>query len=333
MLDDRKIVVLQTLIEQYIATGEPVSSASIAQESGLAVSTATIRNDLTYLEAEGFLLQPHTSAGRLPTAKGYRYYVDHSEPGHLRRGTQNRINTFFSSVQLELSRLLKATTELVADVTTYPAVVLGPGLGGDKIRGVHVVKTGGRTLLIVLVTDNGQVSQDIVSFQDDLAENMVADVEKLLAGFVVGHSIPDAATRYAEEGRELSPALKAVLDKAFDAVLRSDQSTRQIYVGGTARMSSVWEDFSAVNRVLEVLEREATLLAIMISTQPGTSIRIGEEIPGPSGRDLAVVSSSYELSGGSAGSIGVVGPMAMDYRRTIKIIEEVRDGLVDRLGS
>ena len=118
MLDERKIAVLQTLIEEYIATGEPVSSGSIARESGLAVSTATIRNDLIYLEAEGYLLQPHTSAGRLPTAKGYRHYVDHSEPGSLRRGTQNRINSFFSSVQLELSRLLKATTDLVADVTT-----------------------------------------------------------------------------------------------------------------------------------------------------------------------------------------------------------------------
>ncbi|MBK5267243.1 MAG: heat-inducible transcription repressor HrcA [Acidimicrobiia bacterium] len=333
MLDDRKIVVLQTLIEQYIATGEPVSSAAIAKESGLAVSTATIRNDLTSLEAEGYLLQPHTSAGRLPTAKGYRYYVDHSEPGHLRRGTQNRINSFFSSVQLELSRLLKATTELVADETTYPAVVLGPGLGGDKIRGVHVVQTGTRTILVVLVTVNGQVSQDIVSLRDDVQEPIVSEVEGLLGELVVGHSIPEAAARYAEQEIVTSPATTIILDRAFEAVVRSDHSTRQIYVGGTARMASVWEDVSTVNRVLEVLEREATLLALMISTHPGTSIRIGEEIPGPAGRDLAVVSSSYELAGGSAGSIGVVGPMAMDYRRTIKIIEEVRDGLVDRLGS
>ncbi len=333
MLDERKIVVLQTLIEQYIATGEPVSSATIAQNSGLGVSTATIRNDLTSLEAEGYLLQPHTSAGRLPTAKGYRYYVDHSEPGHLRRGTQNRINTFFSSVQLELSRLLKATTELVADETTYPAVVLGPGLGGDKIRGAHVVKTGTRTMLVVLVTDNGQVSQDIVSLGNDLPEATVTEVEQLIVDLVVGRSIPEAATRFAEQAPAVSPATRVILDKVFEVIVRSDQSTRQIYVGGTARMTSVWEDFSVVNRVLEVLEREATLLALMISTHPGTSIRIGEEIPGPAGRDLAVVSSSYELASGSAGSIGVVGPMAMDYRRTIKIIEEVRDGLVDRLGS
>lgn len=333
MLDERKIVVLQTLIEQYIATGEPVSSATIAQHSGLGVSTATIRHDLTSLEAEGYLLQPHTSAGRLPTAKGYRYYVDHSEPGHLRRGTQNRINTFFSSVQLELSRLLKATTELVADETTYPAVVLGPGLGGDKIRGAHVVQSGTRTMLVVLVTDNGQVSQDIVSLGDDLLESTVTEVEQLIVELVVGRSIPEAATGFAEQSPSVSPALRAILDRVFEAIVRSGQSTRQIYVGGTARMTSVWEDFSVVNRVLEVLEREATLLALMISTHPGTSIRIGEEIPGPAGRDLAVVSSSYELAGGSAGSIGVVGPMAMDYRRTIKIIEEVRDGLVDRLGS
>ncbi len=333
MLDDRKIVVLQTLIEQYIATGEPVSSAAIAQGSGLAVSTATIRNDLTSLEAEGYLLQPHISAGRLPTAKGYRYYVDHSEPGHLRRGTQNRINTFFSSVQLELSRLLKATTELVADETTYPAVVLGPGLGGDKILGVHVVKTGSRTILVVLVTESGQVSQDIVSLADDVNEAAVTEVEQLITDLLVGRSIPDAAAGLAERSVTVSPATRITLDRVFEVIVRSDQSTRQIYVGGTARMASVWEDFSVVNRVLEVLEREATLLALMISTHPGTSIRIGEEIPGPAGRDLAVVSSSYELAGGSAGSIGVVGPMAMDYRRTIKIIEEVRDGLVDRLGS
>lgn len=333
MLDDRKIVVLQTLIEQYIATGEPVSSAAIAQGSGLAVSTATIRNDLTSLEAEGYLLQPHISAGRLPTAKGYRYYVDHSEPGHLRRGTQNRINTFFSSVQLELSRLLKATTELVADETTYPAVVLGPGLGGDKILGVHVVKTGSRTILVVLVTESGQVSQDIVSLGDDVNEAAVTEVEQLITDLLVGRSIPDAAAGLAERSVTVSPATRITLDRVFEVIVRSDQSTRQIYVGGTARMASVWEDFSVVNRVLEVLEREATLLALMISTHPGTSIRIGEEIPGPAGRDLAVVSSSYELAGGSAGSIGVVGPMAMDYRRTIKIIEEVRDGLVDRLGS
>ncbi len=333
MLDDRKIVVLQTLIEQYIATGEPVSSAAIAQNSGLAVSTATIRNDLTSLEADGYLLQPHTSAGRLPTAKGYRYYVDHSEPGHLRRGTQNRINTFFSSVQLELSRLLKATTELVADETTYPAVVLGPGLGGDKIRGVHVVKTGSRTILVVLVTDSGQVSQDIVSLGEDVDEAAVTEVEQLVTELVVGLSISESAAGFSERAITVSPATRVTLDRVFEAIVRSDQATRQIYVGGTARLATVWEDFSAVNRVLEVLEREATLLALMISTHPGTSIRIGEEIPGPAGRDLAVVSSSYELAGGSAGSIGVVGPMAMDYRRTIKIIEEVRDGLVDRLGS
>ena len=333
MLDERKVAVLQTLIELYIATGEPVSSGSIARESGLGVSTATIRNDLIHLEAEGYLLQPHTSAGRLPTAQGYRHYVDHSEPGSLRRGTQNRIDSFFSSVQLELSRLLRATTDLVADVTTYPAVVLGPGLGGDKIHGAHVIQTGGRTLLMVLIAEGGQVSQDIVNLTDEIAEVTLAAAEKHLVEFLTNRTIPEAVSAFAEVADQMEPTVRSVLDQAFDSAVRNDESTQQIFVGGTARMVSVWEDFSAVNRVLEVLEREATLLALMVGGEPGTLIRIGAEIPGPAGQDLAVVSSSYELAGRSAGSIGVVGPMAMDYRRTIKVIEEVRDGLVDRLGS
>lgn len=333
MLDERKVVVLKTLIEQYIATGEPVSSATIAAESGLSVSTATIRNDLHYLEAEGYLLQPHTSAGRIPTANGYRYYVDHAEPGSLRRGTQQRINGFFSSVQLELSRLLKATSDLVSDVTTYPAVVLGPGLGSDVIRGVHVVRTGPQTVLLVLVTDAGQVSQEAISFDADLSDQVVANAETIVGRLLTGHSLSEAGAAFEEALTETTPAVRAVVSRVLDAAARSEDSTRQIFVGGTAKMASVWEDFSAVTRVLEVLEREATLLALMVSGEPGTIIRIGEEIPGPAGQDLAVVSSSYELTGRTSGSIGVVGPMAMDYRRTISVIEEVRDRLVDRLGS
>ena len=332
MLDERKATVLRTLVDVYVDTGGPVSSSTIAHESGLTVSSATIRNDLMHLELEGFVLQPHTSAGRIPTAKGYRYYVDHSQPGSLRRGTQNQIHTFFSSVQLELSRLLKATTELVSDVTTYPSVVLGPGLGSETIHGAHIVQTGAKTLLVVLVTDEGQVSQDIVTLPDDVPESILGDIEVLVGQTLIGRSISDAAALVPELLSAQSESAALILKRIFDATLNSQESTRRIFIGGTARMSSVWEDISSVNRVLEVLEREAVLLALMVG-EPGTSIRIGEEIPGVEGEGLAVVSSSYELAGRPGGSIGVVGPMAMDYRRTVKVIEEVRDGLADRLGS
>ncbi len=129
MLDDRRSRVLQALVEEYIATGLPVSSQAILERSGLPVSSATIRNDVARLEAYGFVEQPHTSAGRVPTAAGYRFYVDHTSPARLRTATRSRIDSFFSDVHRELSRVLKETTGLLAEVSHSPAVVIGPALG------------------------------------------------------------------------------------------------------------------------------------------------------------------------------------------------------------
>ncbi len=333
MLDDRKSIVLGVLIEEYIRHGEPVSSSAVLERSGLGVSSATIRNDLAALERDGFVSQPHTSAGRIPTSKGYRHYVDHVEPARLRAATRVRIQDFFSTVHVELGRLLKATSDLVADVAHYPAVVLGPGLAGDRIRGCHVVQMGERSALVVLVTDRGNVSQELVALPDVAGPEDVAAAERALVDLLVEHSVTEAAGKLPAVLEEISGPVATVLEAAFEAALRTTESTRSLYVGGTSQMAGVWEDLGAVHRVLEVLEREAMLLSVLASAEPGTLIRIGEELPPGWGGDLAVVSSSYDVGGEPAGTIGVLGPMRMDYRRTVKIVEEVRDGLADRLGS
>lgn len=135
MLDERKAEVLRVLVEEYISSGEPVSSRAILEHSKLDVSPATIRNDLSALDREGLAIQPHTSAGRVPTSRGYRYYVDHLTPRRLRAETRDRIQGFFSTVHQELGRLLKSTSELVADISKYPAIVTGPGMAGSMSTG------------------------------------------------------------------------------------------------------------------------------------------------------------------------------------------------------
>ncbi|MEX0946767.1 MAG: heat-inducible transcriptional repressor HrcA, partial [Acidimicrobiia bacterium] len=133
MLEERRSEVLRALVEEHIRTGEPVSSRSILQHSAISVSTATIRHDLAALERDGFVVQPHTSAGRVPTSRAYRYYVDHLGRGRLTSTSQARIVGFFSTVQLELSNLLKATSQLLAEVAHNPAVVVRPSIGGEHV--------------------------------------------------------------------------------------------------------------------------------------------------------------------------------------------------------
>ena len=168
MMEERRSDVLRALVEAHIKTGEPVSSRAVLEESDLGVSAATIRNDLAALERDGFVIQPHTSAGRIPTPEAYRYYVDHIGPGRLANSDRIRIAQFFSSVQLELSNLFKATSQLLAEVTHYPAVVVSPAHSAEVVRAVHVVAVNSQTLMAVMVTDRGRVLQNQIRCDESI---------------------------------------------------------------------------------------------------------------------------------------------------------------------
>lgn len=329
-LEDRRDEVLRALVEEHINSGDPVSSRAILEATGLQVSGATIRNDLVALEREGFAVQPHTSAGRVPTAKAYRYYVDHLSPGKLRSGTQLRIHRFFSSVHLELGRLLKATTELLSEITHYPSVALSPGPTSEHLRACHLVQVGAKTALLVAVTDSGRVAQELCRLPEPVTNSELEEAEAILNRNLVGLGLGRAAKFELGES-EMSEQVRTVVSSARSALGRTAEQTAEIYVGGTRQMATVWDNLSTVHRVLEVLEREAMLLRILAST-PGTTIQIGDELLGNDDVDIAVVSSSFE-SGLSEGRVGVIGPMRMDYRRVISAVEGVSRELGGRIGS
>ncbi|MEX1281118.1 MAG: heat-inducible transcriptional repressor HrcA [Acidimicrobiia bacterium] len=316
MLDDRKAALLAALVEIYIETGAPVSSTAVLDRSAVGVSPATVRNDLAVLEREGYAVQPHTSAGRVPTSLAYRYYVDHLGDDVARAASTQQIHQFLSSVHTELSRLLKATSSLLAEVTHYPAVVLGPGLSGEAITGVHLVQVSSRAVLLVLVGSAGQVRQQVLALDEAVETREVEAAETVLVEALEG-GVLDVGDF------EAPPAVAKLVDRVVTAVERLDED-RDIYVGGTSTLATAWEDVAEVNRVLEVLEREAMLLRVLAGANAGTLIRIGEEHP--IGGDVSIVSSSYTLAG-TEGRVGVIGPRRMDYRRTISVVEEVSEVL------
>jgi heat-inducible transcriptional repressor len=331
VLDDRKSVILQALVEEYIRTGEPVSSRAVLEASGLHVSSATVRHELARLEQDGFVAQPHTSAGRIPTEAAFRYFVDHCAPVRLRRATHHRIEEFFSGVQQELSRMLKETSKLLADLTQFPAVVVGPGIASDAVRGLHAVQVSPQAMLVVVVAESGRVVQELARIPEVVTSVEIARAEEALQEALVGRSLPEGLPdvgRYAPEARHAG----VVFEAGLNAIRRVESSTRDLYVGGTSQLAGLWEDLSKVHRLLAFLERESDLLDMLAVAEIGTSVRIGRELPFRDD-DVALVATSYETGDHGVGRIGVLGPTRMNYRRTIKVVEEVGEGLAESLGG
>ncbi|MDH3261508.1 MAG: heat-inducible transcriptional repressor HrcA [Acidimicrobiia bacterium] len=333
MLDERKSEVLRALVEEHIRTAQPVSSRAILDLTHLQVSPATIRNDVAALERDGFVVKPHTSAGRIPTSLAYRYYVDNCTPLRLRTSTRTKISGFFSSFHHGLGELLKDTTDLLSDITHYPSVVVGPGLGGEAIHGVHLVQIAGQLVLVVLVTDTGRVNQELVRLAEVLEPDEVARAEQLMAELLESGSLVDASTSAEALAKDWPVPVAELVKGALAAAARSEEVTREVYVGGTSQMASLWEDLAKVHRVLELFEREALVLSILANVPEGIGIQIGGELPVSDDVDIAVVSTTYQVGGKAGGSVGVIGPMRMDYRRAISAVEEVRENLEESLGS
>jgi heat-inducible transcriptional repressor len=332
MLDERKAAILAALVEEHIRRGEPVSSRAILNHSSLTCSSATIRNELVVLEREGYIVKPHTSAGRVPTDRGYRYYIDHLSPGSLRRTSHIRIEQFFASMHLELDRMLKQTSELLADVARYPSVVVGPGVGGQTVRDAHLLPVAPDNVLLVLVTERGRVAQSLLRLGAPVAPSEVSVAQQALEEMIDGRALGEAGLPLPDSsGFDLPAPAADLLGRALQAVADAARADRPVFFGGTSLMATLWEDLTKLHRILALLEREASVLQLVDDVSRLTTVRLGSEMRAGE-EDLAVVSTPYEAAG-ATGRLGLFGPVRMDYRRAIKAVEEVSDALGDSLGG
>lgn len=325
MLEERRSEVLRALVEEHIKTGEPVSSRAVLERSKLEVSTATIRNDLAVLEQEGLVLQPHTSAGRVPTVAGYRYYVDHLGPGRLRQAAQIKVASVFGDVHFELSKLLKATSDLLVEITDLPSVVVAPGVARENVRSLHTVQVANDQILVIAVTEGGRVVQQRGRVRVPVTPLEVEEAQQIVSDAVVDREL--GAPPAFEEGYDTElarPIAEAVLT-ITDSLHLAGTGGSEMFLGGTQLMAQVWQDLTTVQRVLEIMEREAEVVNLLAGAR-GTSIQLGDDL------DMAVVSKAYD-SGGEAGSVGVIGPMRMNYKRVISAVEEVTRELEEQIST
>ncbi|HEX3946506.1 MAG TPA: hypothetical protein VHW47_02325, partial [Acidimicrobiales bacterium] len=244
-LDSRKAAILEAVVAEYIGTAQPVGSQHVAQVAGVQVSSATVRSEMVALEHEGYLVQPHTSAGRIPTDKGYRFFVDHlAEPGVLGVAQRQKVSRFFEQVHGEMEQMLERTSGLLSDLTSYAAVVVGPGHDGSPVRSVQLVGLGPRLALLVVVLADGAVEKRSVDLPDDVDDDLLA-----AAG---------ARLQAAAQGRPLGqlPAVASTgsggLDRAVDvgiaalADLATAGEPDQVFVGGPSRLAGAFDAVETV---------------------------------------------------------------------------------------
>lgn len=339
MLNERRRMVLAALVEEYVASAQPVASKSLVDRHKLGCSPATVRNHLAALEETGYVYQPHVSAGRIPTDVGYRAFVDDIAERE-RRVTLSAeevqaIHSCYAHVESQLSDLMRETSAMLSKLTSYVAVVLAPVLERSRIKRIDLVALGSRRALLVLITEAGRVANRQVEFADDFSEDDLRDAERYLNatfGGKLAEELP-VAVREAPPAA-WSPVVQAVLGEVLDCLCEADEE--QLYHGGTAVLLDQPEfaDSRVVRPLLSLLEDGYAMLRILDDAMESSDVvvRIGRENTTEGLQQVSLVARNYG-AGRAEGIVGIIGPTRMDYERAISAVRIVADGLSEALGG
>ncbi|MET0904372.1 MAG: heat-inducible transcriptional repressor HrcA [Acidimicrobiales bacterium] len=332
MLDERKAAILRAVVEEYIDTAQPVGSAHVVQSAAVAVSSATVRNDMATLEQEGYLRQPHTSAGRIPTEKGYRFFVDHlGQPASLRRQDAVQVRSFFEEAHGELEQMLQDTSRLLGDLTTYAGVVVGPAPGDTMIRSIQLVGISPTIALVVVVLSTGSVEKHTLELTDPVGEERLAAATARLSAHMTGaprHALPDVPLSH-------DAATDVLCAQAVATLARERREVPdQVFVGGTSQVANAFDAIETVREVLGVLEQQYVVVTLLRDVlDRGLQVAIGTETGMAPLAECALIVAPYQAEGEPAGTIGVLGPSRMDYPQAMAAVAVVSRRLSKRLSD
>jgi heat-inducible transcriptional repressor len=328
LLEDRKLEVLRAIVEDYVSTHEPVGSKTLVDRHNLGVSPATIRNDMAALEDEGYIAQPHTSAGRIPTDKGYRLFVDKLSSVKPLTSAERRAIKNFLDGAVDLDDIVGRTVRLLAQLTRQVAVVQYPSLIRSSVRHVELVSLTPSRVLLVLITNTGRVEQRAIELPADVGDSLLGELRALLNTAIAGVRLSDAADQLAGLAErftaEVQPAVVAVLAALLESLV--EEHEERVVIGGAANLVRFGPDFPyTIQPVLEALEEQVVLLRLLgEATDPSVlTVRIGHENPFEGLTGTSVVSVGYGTESEMLAKLGVLGPTRMDYPGTMGAVRAV----------
>ncbi|WP_150250131.1 heat-inducible transcriptional repressor HrcA [Nocardiopsis deserti] len=326
MLDERKLAVLRAVVEDFVNTNEPVGSKALADRHRLGVSPATIRNDMVALEEDGYIAQPHTSAGRVPTDKGYRLFVDRlSSVKPLSTAERRAIESFLTGA-VDLDEIVARTVRLLAQLTRQVAIVQYPSLTRSSVQHVELVPLGGQRIMMVVITNTGRVEQRVIDGLGEVHEAAVDDLRAMLNRAIAGRHLGDVPDAVEDLPPQVPPEHRQMAVSVLSVLLESlvERHEEKIVLAGTANLAAV--DFAAsLREVLEALEENMVLIRLLGEAKDPSmlTVRIGAENFHEGLRSTSIVSADYGVGNQSLAKIGVVGPTRMDYPGTMGAVRAV----------
>ena len=332
--EDRKAIILKAIIKNYMETGEPVGSRTISKLTELNLSSATIRNEMSDLEDMGYILQPHTSAGRIPSDKGYRFYVDEI----LREKeieTEEFKDLMFKKVD-RLETLLKQLAKIIARDTNYAAMISGPSIHSNKVKFLQLSKIDKFKLLLVTVAEGNIINNKIIDIDSEISESEILNLNLLINTSLNGLTVEEINLSIMNKLRTDAGVYGDIVDKVLRevaAVFKSATDNLEIYTSGTTNIFKYPEisDREKASQLVNAFEEKDKLKEILAGVNDddneGIRVYIGNEVPISDMRDLSVVTANYEIGEGLRGSIGIVGPKRMDYEKVLKTIKTVMASL------
>ncbi|EGK12659.1 heat-inducible transcriptional repressor HrcA [Kroppenstedtia eburnea] len=327
MLSERQQKILRAIVDEYIVHAEPVGSRTVSKREDIGFSAATVRNEMADLEEMGFLEQPHTSAGRIPSQIGYRYYVDHlMGPERLKRSDLIMIRQLFASQMDALEQTIQQTVSILSRITNYTSIMLGPELYDNKLKHLQVIPLHDRMAVVILVTDTGHVDQRRITVPEGVSLSWIEQMVNLLNAKLSGVPLFRLKrTVYKELYQELSRHAEhyEYLQGIIDQMLVADQEGR-IFTSGTTNILTQpeFKDVEKVKALMELFEETDTVVQLLSNQEDtGVQIRIGQENHLEAVNNCSIVSASFTVNGRSLGTIGVLGPTRMDYRKVVSLLE------------
>ncbi|HEX6967524.1 MAG TPA: heat-inducible transcriptional repressor HrcA [Micromonosporaceae bacterium] len=336
-LDERKLEVLRAIVEDYVATQEPVGSKALVERHQLGVSPATVRNDMAVLEEEGYIRQPHTSAGRVPTDRGYRLFVDRLSRVKPLSAAERRAIERFLAGAVDLNDVVHRAVRLLAQLTRQVAVVQYPSLSRSSVRHLELVPISTTRIMLVMIANTGRVEQRVVELPGPVPYDDVSDLRRLVNEKLAGKRLVDTPPLVQDLVDEAAPHLHPAMSALATVLLETlvERHDERVALAGTANLARTAYDFKGSLRpILEALEEEVVLLKLVGEVTPSaTRVRIGDENEIDTLRSTSVVSTGYGPGSTMVGGMGVLGPTRMDYPSTIAAVRAVARYVGDLLAQ
>ncbi|OIJ16681.1 heat-inducible transcriptional repressor HrcA [Anaerobacillus alkalilacustris] len=338
MLTERQLLILKAIIDDYIRSAEPVGSRSVSKRDDISYSPATIRNEMADLEELGFLEKPHSSAGRIPSQKGYRYYVDHLlSPQLLSKSEIKDIKTIFAQKIHEVEQVIEQSAQILSNLTSYTSIVLGPEVFETTLQHLQIIPLTQDTGVAIIVTNTGHVEKQAISLPEGMKLSDIEMMVNILNERLKGVSMLELRGKIFSE---VGIVLKMHISNYKDMMKMLEQSFKQekndqIFFGGKTNIFSQPEfrDVEKVRQLLEMFEEKQLIHKIFRSDSSGITVKIGQENNHEAIDHCSIITATYTVDGKHLGTIGILGPTRMEYRRTIGVLDYISKGMTNTLTS